>query len=118
MAGSIERCARSGLPLRSAADYMSRPGFSRRREEERLTDRGASVAGPGWLERFETVRRPLSWLCITVFSVSFVLLLGLSATAFWTPDNPWIVLLDHAWRVSGVIAVALWIIARAGRASG
>jgi len=83
-----------------------------------LTEAGASAAESGWLERFETIRRPLSWLCVTVFTASFLALLALSATVYWTPDNPWIVLLDRAWRISGVTAIVLWLVPRIGRASG
>ena len=73
---------------------------------------------PGWVGRFETFRRPLSWLCVTIFTASFLLLLALSATAYWTPENVWVVMLDRAWRISGVIAIVLWLIPRLGRAGG
>ena len=57
--------------------------------------------------KFERLRRWFSWLCLVVFSVTFAGLLGLSATRYWTPDNPWIELLDHGWRISGGAGMAL-----------
>jgi hypothetical protein len=56
---------------------------------------------------FERWRRWFSWLCLVVFSATFAGLLGLSATRYWTPDNPWIALLDRGWRLSGGVGIAL-----------
>ena len=70
------------------------------------------------MQRFEVIRRPLSWLCVTVFTASFLALLALSATAYWTPENRWIGRLDCAWRISGMTAIVLWLVPRIGRASG
>ena len=81
-----------------------------------MTESDVSAEEPRWLDRFERVRRPLSWLCITVFIGSFVALLALSATTYWTVDNPWIVLLDRLWRLSGVLVLVLWAIPRVARA--
>ena len=81
-----------------------------------MTESGASVAEAGWLGRFERIRRPLSWLSVTIFGLSFVALLGLSATSFWTPENSWVAVLDRAWRISGFAALVLWLIPRVGRA--
>jgi len=58
----------------------------------------------------ERLRRALSWACITVFGLTFVGLLALSSTTYWTPGNTLIVALDRAWRVSGVIGLVLWAI--------
>lgn len=58
----------------------------------------------------EDLRRKLSWLCVVVFSASFVGLLAFSSTSYWTPANPWIGFLDGAWRISGVIGLCLWTI--------
>ena len=59
---------------------------------------------------FERWRRGLSWICISVFALSFAGLLALSATVYWTPDNLWIAFLDRAWRVSGFTGLILWAI--------
>ena len=77
-----------------------------------MTERAGSVVEGGVLQRLETVRRPLSWLCITVFIGSFLGLLVLSATSRWSPANPWIMLLDRAWRISGILELALWVLPR------
>jgi hypothetical protein len=58
----------------------------------------------------ERLRRILSWICVTVFALTFTGLLALSATTYWTADNPLIVSLDRAWRVSGLIGIVLWAI--------
>ena len=58
----------------------------------------------------ERLRSALSWVCISVFALTFTALLALSATAYWTPDNPLIVALDRAWRVSGLVGLMLWAI--------
>jgi hypothetical protein len=68
---------------------------------------GIEKSGPQGFERW---RRRLSWICISVFSLSFAGLLGLSATFYWTPDNPWIALLDRAWRISGFTGLCLWAV--------
>ena len=68
---------------------------------------GIGETGAHGLER---LRRVLSWICISVFSLSFAALLGLSATAYWAPDNPWIAVLDRAWRSSGFIGLCVWAI--------
>jgi hypothetical protein len=60
----------------------------------------------------ESLRRSLAWVCVVVFAASFLGLLGLSATAYWTPDNSWIVLLDRAWRISGGVGLLLWAVPR------
>lgn len=57
--------------------------------------------------RFERLRRQFSWLCVMVFSFTFAALLALSATRYWTPDNPWIALLDRGWRFSGGVGLTL-----------
>ena len=67
----------------------------------------------GW----ERLRRVLSWICVTVFALTFTGLLALSATTYWTPDNPLILSLDRGWRVSGLIGVTLWAIPYAVRAA-
>jgi hypothetical protein len=59
---------------------------------------------------FERSRRLLSWAAITVFGVSFAALLALSATVYWSADNPWIARLDHAWKLSGIAWLVLWTI--------
>ena len=82
-----------------------------------MTQTVASAGEAGRLERFEAFRRPLSWLCVTIFTASFLALLALSATSYWTPDNRWVVLLDGAWRLSGVAAIVLWLVPRVGRAT-
>ena len=81
-----------------------------------MTEPSASAEEPRWLERFENVRRPLSWLCISLFIGSFIALLGLSATSYWEPGNPWIGFLDHVWRASGLLEIVLWSIPRIARA--
>ncbi len=68
---------------------------------------GFEGSGPQGFERW---RRRLSWICMSVFALSFAGLLGLSATVYWTPDNLWIALLDRAWRVSGFVGLVLWAI--------
>lgn len=60
----------------------------------------------------ETVRLWLVWLCVSVFVGSFAGLLGLSATAYWEPENRWIAALDAAWRTSLAIGAVLWLIPR------
>ena len=70
--------------------------------------------GVGGLER---LRRVLSWICVTVFALTFTGLLALSATTYWTPDNPLILSLDRAWRVSGLVGLTLWAIPYAVRAA-
>jgi hypothetical protein len=60
----------------------------------------------------EDVRRILVWACTGVFAVSFLGLLGISATSYWRPDNSWIALLDRAWRISGAVGVGLWLVPR------
>ena len=67
------------------------------------------------VDGLERLRRALSWVCICVFALTFTGLLALSATTYWTPDNPLIVSLDRAWRVSGVIGIMLWAIPYAMR---
>ena len=60
--------------------------------------------------RLESARRGLSWLCVSVFTVSFVALLSLSATTYWTFDNPWIPILDRTLKISAVVGVVVWLI--------
>jgi hypothetical protein len=60
----------------------------------------------------ERIRRVLSWICLCVFTGTFAGLLGLSATAYWTPESAWIVFLDRAWKISGVAGIVLWAIPR------
>jgi hypothetical protein len=55
----------------------------------------------------ERARRVLAWVAGALFVTSFLGLLGLSATSYWTPDNPWVSLLDQVWKGSGVTFVAL-----------
>ncbi|MBI2963732.1 MAG: hypothetical protein HYY35_08265 [Deltaproteobacteria bacterium] len=62
-------------------------------------------------------RRVLAWVCMVVFAASFVGLLVLSATVYWTPENSWIALLDRAWRISGAVGVLLWALPRAAHAT-
>lgn len=52
------------------------------------------------------------WLCVSTFVGSFVGLLLLSATALWSPGNPWILVLDGAWRASLAIGAMLWLVPR------
>ncbi len=59
---------------------------------------------------FERLRRSVSWFCVVVFGVTVTGLLGLSATRYWTPDNPWIAWLDRGWRISGGVGVMLGVI--------
>jgi hypothetical protein len=66
-----------------------------------------AVNGEG---KFERLRRRVSWLCVVIFGVTFAGLLGLSATRYWTPDNPWIAWLDRGWRVSGGVGIMLGVI--------
>lgn len=66
---------------------------------------GSEAANGDWT--FERLRRWFSWLCVVIFSATFAGLLGLSATRYWTPDNPWIALLDRGWRISGGAGVTL-----------
>jgi hypothetical protein len=61
---------------------------------------------------FESTRRKLAWVCTTVFAVSFVGLLAISTTPYWTPDNAWTAYLDVAWRLSGLLGIALWLLPR------
>jgi len=61
---------------------------------------------------FEGMRRLLAWVCTAVFAASFLGLLTLSATPYWLPDNPWILFLDVAWRVSGAVGLCLWLLPR------
>ncbi len=61
----------------------------------------------GGLHPLERWQRLGSWLAVGTFAVCFVALLGLSATPYWTPDNPWLPLLDHGWRASGLLALVL-----------
>jgi len=65
--------------------------------------------------QLERLRRGLSWICLCVFTATFAGLLGLSATAYWTPENAWIAFLDSAWKISGVAGIALWAIPRVVR---
>jgi hypothetical protein len=78
----------------------------------------ANGAEMGSVESFERLRRWLSWVSVSIFAGSFVALLVLSGTVYWRPDNHWLVVLDRAWRVSGLLGLALWVIpygARVGR---
>ena len=69
------------------------------------------------VDGLERLRRVLSWICVTVFALTFTGLLALSATTYWTPDNPLILSLDRAWRVSGLVGLTLWAIPYAVRAA-
>ena len=69
-----------------------------------------------WADRFEAVRRPISWLLITLFFGSFVCLLALSGTVYWTPENAWVVTLDRICRISGLAWLVVWIASRIPRA--
>ena len=61
---------------------------------------------------FENLRRLFAWISTAIFAASFVGLLTLSATPFWIPDNPWILFLDGAWRISGAVGLCLWLLPR------
>jgi hypothetical protein len=107
------RGADFSLPARSGAAYMARTAFASMTPRDGSTD--VEESGPQGFERW---RRALSWVCISVFSLSFAGLLGLSSTVYWAPDNPWIAILDRAWRISGFTGLCLWVIpyvARGGR---
>lgn len=65
---------------------------------------------------FEDVRRVFVWVATAAFASSFLGLLALSATSYWRPDNPWILFLDRAWRISGAVGICLWLVPRAARA--
>jgi hypothetical protein len=82
-----------------------------------LTEPRANVEAAGWAERFETVRRPLSWLLITLFFGSFLGLLALSGTIYWTPENSWVVGLDRTCRISALVWFVVWIASRVPRAT-
>lgn len=71
----------------------------------------------GWVDRFEAVRRTLSWLLVSLFFGSFVGLLLLSGTIYWSPENAWVVGLDGVCRVSGVVWFVLWIASKIPRAT-
>lgn len=47
---------------------------------------------------------------MSVFAVSFLALLVLSATPEWRPDNELVVFCDRVWRVSGLAALMLSLI--------
>lgn len=66
---------------------------------------------------FERLRRSLAWVCVVVFAASFLGLLGLSATVYWSTDNSWIALLDRAWRISGAVGLLLWALPRVANAT-
>lgn len=66
---------------------------------------------------FEGTRRKLAWVCTAVFAASFLGLLAISATPYWTPDNAWTGYLDGAWRISGTFGLALWLLPRIAGAS-
>jgi hypothetical protein len=78
---------------------------------------GASGDGAGWADRFEAVRRPLSWLLVSLFFGSFVGLLLLSGTVYWTPENALVVGLDRLCRISGVAWFVLWVASKIPRAT-
>ena len=69
------------------------------------------------VDGLERLRRVLSWICVSVFALTFTGLLALSATTYWAPDNALIVSLDRAWRVSGLVGVVLWAIPYGVRAA-
>jgi hypothetical protein len=69
------------------------------------------------VDGLERLRRVLSWICVSVFALTFTGLLALSATTYWTPDNPLILSLDRAWRVSGLVGLTLWAIPYVVRAA-
>ncbi|MGH7820798.1 MAG: hypothetical protein ACREQ9_13600, partial [Candidatus Binatia bacterium] len=62
------------------------------------------AASDGSLER---VRRAASYAAVAVFGTSFAILLVLSATPYWRPDNELLTLCDRVWRVSGITALVL-----------
>jgi hypothetical protein len=74
------------------------------------------TADENYAARLERGRWGLSWICVSVFTLSFVTLLGLSATTYWTPDNGWIPILDRALKISGVVGIVLWQIPYVSRA--
>lgn len=55
---------------------------------------------------WEHARRKVSWAAGVVFVTSFLALLALSATRWWTPDNPWLTVFDVVWKVSGLVLLA------------
>ena len=65
---------------------------------------------PGSDGRWEDLRRGGAWVTGTLFVVSFVGLLALSATPYWAPDNPVIPLLDQVWKLTGLIALTLGVL--------
>ena len=67
-----------------------------------MSETDESEESPGAPER---VRRWIARLAIAAFSASFLGLLGLSATAYWSPDNHWIALLDGALRISLFVSI-------------
>jgi hypothetical protein len=77
----------------------------------------ASGNTAGRADRFEAVRRPVSWLLVSLFFGSFVGLLLLSGTIYWTPENAWVVGLDRVCRSSGVAWLVLWIASKVPRAT-
>jgi hypothetical protein len=69
----------------------------------------------GWVDRFEAVRRRLSWLLVSLFFGSFLGLLLLSGTVYWNPSNAWVVGLDRVCRISAIAWVVLWIASKIPR---
>jgi hypothetical protein len=66
-----------------------------------------SAEEPGRIDTLEHLRRTASWIALSIFSASFLVLLALSATAYWTPDNPAIQVSNVVLKVSGGTALAL-----------
>ena len=100
------------LAARSRAAYTARIVFA----SQNLSREVAPLDESG-VDGLERLRRVLSWICVTVFALTFTGLLALSATTYWTPDNPLILSLDRAWRVSGLVGLTLWAIPYAVRAA-
>lgn len=76
-----------------------------------------SIEGESTASGLAGARRALAWVCMVVFAASFIGLLVLSATIYWTPQNSWIALLDRGWRISGAVGLLLWALPRAAKAT-
>lgn len=69
-----------------------------------MTEAEEVESGVDTVERF---RRPASWTAWILFGVSFVILLVLSGTPAWTPENRWVNLTGEVLRLSGFTAITL-----------
>ena len=58
----------------------------------------------------ESARKLMSIVSMWLFTLSFILLLLLSATDQWTPANPWLARLHGVFRVAGATALILALI--------